>query len=101
MITPAIYRVHHIERLPLRTPYPAQVARVQYLKSRLPRDATLVIDDGGSRGVGDMFVDVGLDPSVDRAWPRCALARPARYGAEGDAGVDVGGPAALRRASRA
>jgi hypothetical protein len=32
------------------------------LKSRLPRDATLVIDDGGSRGVGDMFVDAGLDP---------------------------------------
>jgi len=62
MITPAIYRVHHIERLPLRTPYPAQVARVQYLKSRLPRDAQLVIDDGGSRGVGDMFVDAGLDP---------------------------------------
>jgi hypothetical protein len=51
MITtiPAIYRVHHIERLPLRTPYPAQVARVWYLKSRLPRDATLVIDDGGGR----------------------------------------------------
>src|SRR5262252_7330081 len=62
MITPAIYRVHHIERLPLRTPYPGQVARVQYLKRRLPRDATLVIDDGGSRGVGDMFTDAGLDP---------------------------------------
>jgi hypothetical protein len=61
-VTPAIYRVHHIERLPLRTPYPAQVARVQYLKRRLPREATLVIDDGGSRGVGDMFVDAGLDP---------------------------------------
>jgi hypothetical protein len=63
MITnPAIYRVHHIERLLLHTPYPAQVARVRYLKSRLPRDAVLVIDDGGSRGVGDMFVDAGLDP---------------------------------------
>lgn len=62
MTNPAIYRVHHIERLPLRTPYPAQVARVQYLKSRLPRDAALVIDDGGSRGVGDMFVAAGLDP---------------------------------------
>jgi len=62
MMTPAMYRVHHIERLPLRTPYPAQVARVGYIKSRLPRDATLVIDDGGSRGVGDMFVDAGLDP---------------------------------------
>src|SRR6516165_6017649 len=62
MITPALYRVHHIERLPLRTPYPAQVARVAYIKNRLPRDATLVIDDGGSRGVGDMFVDAGLDP---------------------------------------
>jgi hypothetical protein len=59
---PAIYRVHHIERLPLRTPYPAQVARVRFLKSRLPRDAKLVIDDGGARGVGDMFVDAGLDP---------------------------------------
>src|SRR5215469_14432125 len=62
MQNPAIYRVHHIERLPLRTPYPAQVARVQYIKNRLPRSATLVIDDGGSRGVGDMFVDAGLDP---------------------------------------
>jgi len=62
MTNPAIYRVHHIERLPLRTPYPAQVAKVWYLKSRLPRDAALVIDDGGSRGVGDMFVDAGLDP---------------------------------------
>jgi hypothetical protein len=59
---PAIYRVHHIERLPLRTPYPAQVARVAYLKKRLPSDATLVIDDGGSRGVGDMFNAAGLDP---------------------------------------
>ena len=59
---PSLYRVHHIERLPLRTPYPAQVARVHWLKSRLPRDATLVIDDGGSRGVGDMFVTAGLDP---------------------------------------
>jgi hypothetical protein len=58
----ALYRLHHLERLPLRTPYPGQVARVKYLKSRLPRDATLVIDDGGSRGVGDMFVDAGLDP---------------------------------------
>jgi hypothetical protein len=62
MVTPAMYRVHHIERLPLRTPYPAQVARVKYLKARLPRDAALVIDDGGSRGVGDMFVAAGLDP---------------------------------------
>jgi len=62
MANPAIYRVHVIERLPLRLPYPAQVARVQYLKSRLPREAALVIDDGGSRGVGDMFVDAGLDP---------------------------------------
>lgn len=63
MITnPAIYRVHHIERLPLRTPYPAQVARVQYIKNRLPRGATLVIDEGGSRGVGDMFTEAGLDP---------------------------------------
>src|SRR6516162_11675903 len=61
-IVPAVYRVHLIERLPLRTPYPAQVARVAYIKNRLPRDATLVIDDGGSRGVGDMFVDAGLDP---------------------------------------
>ena len=61
-ITPAMYRIHLIERLPLRTPYPAQVARVAYIKNRLPRDATLVIDDGGSRGVGDMFVDAGLDP---------------------------------------
>src|SRR6516165_10813413 len=62
MSVPVLYRVHRIERLPLRTPYPSQVARVQYLKSQLPRDTTLIIDDGGSRGVGDMFVDAGLDP---------------------------------------
>jgi hypothetical protein len=61
-INPAIYRVHHIERLPLRTPYPAQVAPVRFLKSWMPRDATLVIDDGGSRGVGDMFEQDGLSP---------------------------------------
>ena len=57
MPVPSMYRVHLIERLPLRTPYPAQVARVAYIKNRLPRDATLMIDDGGSRGVRASGID--------------------------------------------
>jgi hypothetical protein len=60
---PSVYRVHHLERLPLKTPFPAQVARVQYIKSRLPRDAALVVDDTGvGKGIGDMFEEIGLSP---------------------------------------
>lgn len=64
MITnPSLFRVHHLERLPLKTPYPAQIARVQFMMSRLPRSAALVLDDTGvGKGIGDLFEDAGLSP---------------------------------------
>jgi hypothetical protein len=59
----AIYRINHLERLPLKTPYPAQVARIQYIMSRLPRTASLIVDfTGVGRGIFDMLVDAGLSP---------------------------------------
>jgi hypothetical protein len=60
---PSIYRIGHLERLPLKTPYPAQVARIQYIVRHLPRDASLVVDfTGVGRGIYDMLVDAGLSP---------------------------------------
>jgi hypothetical protein len=59
----SIYRINHLERLPLKTPYPAQVARIQYIMGRLPRTASLVCDfTGVGRGIFDMLVDAGLSP---------------------------------------
>jgi hypothetical protein len=59
----AIYRINHLERLPLKTPYPAQVARIEYIMSRLPRTASLIVDfTGVGRGIFDMLVDAGLSP---------------------------------------
>jgi hypothetical protein len=59
----AIYRINHLERLPLKTPYPAQVARIGFIMSRLPRAASLVVDfTGVGRGIFDMLVDSGLSP---------------------------------------
>lgn len=51
------FRVRHIERLPLRTPYPAIVARVEVLKNTAPlRDAVVAIDHTGvGRPVFDLF----------------------------------------------
>src|SRR5215813_12127271 len=60
---PSLYRIHHLERLPLKTPYPAQVERIRYIRHRLPRDASLVVDyTGVGKGIFDMLVDYGLDP---------------------------------------
>src|SRR5215472_10120835 len=60
---PSLYRIHHLERLPLKTPYPAQVERIRYIRHRLPRDASLVVDyTGVGKGIFDMLVDHGLDP---------------------------------------
>jgi hypothetical protein len=57
-----LYRIVHLERLPLKTPYPAVVARVGYIMGRLPRGTSLVVDfTGVGRGVYDMLVDAGLD----------------------------------------
>src|SRR6516164_8308951 len=59
----AIYRINHLERLALKVPYPAQVARIQYIMSRLPRTASLIVDfTGVGRGIFDMLVDAGLSP---------------------------------------
>jgi hypothetical protein len=59
----AIYRIGHLERLPLKTPYPAQIARIQAIMGRLPRAADLVVDfTGVGRGIYDMLVDAGLRP---------------------------------------
>jgi hypothetical protein len=60
---PSIYRIEHLERLPLKTPYPAQVQRIGYIMAHLPRDASLVVDfTGVGRGIYDMLVDAGLNP---------------------------------------
>src|SRR6516164_3959252 len=53
-----VYRINHLERLPLRTPYPAQIERVRYIIARLPRETDLVVDfTGVGRGIFDMAVD--------------------------------------------
>jgi hypothetical protein len=62
-LSPAIYRLTHLERLPLKTPYPAQVQRIRYIMNHLPRDTDLVVDfTGVGRGIFDILVDAGLNP---------------------------------------
>jgi hypothetical protein len=64
------YRVVHLERLPLGTPYGGVVQHVKELMAREPLcgnenrwPAELAIDAGGvGRGVADMFIDAGLKP---------------------------------------
>ena len=41
---PSICRIGHIERLPLKTPYPAQIARIDYIINHLPRSTSLIVD---------------------------------------------------------
>jgi hypothetical protein len=61
--SPFIYRVGHLERLPLRTPYTAVLARIFAIKNRLPRRAQLIIDVTGiGKGLFDMAVEANLDP---------------------------------------
>jgi hypothetical protein len=60
----ALYRINHLERLPLKTPYPAQIERIKLVMSRMPRQTDLVCDFGGvGRGIFDMLVDAGLSPT--------------------------------------
>jgi hypothetical protein len=64
------FRVVHLERLKLGTPYGDVVRHVKAMLGREPlvgtedrRQADLVIDAGGvGRGVRDMFVEAGLNP---------------------------------------
>jgi hypothetical protein len=60
---PYIFRVGHLERLPLRTPYTAQLARIFAIKNQLPRAAQLIIDKTGvGAALFDMAVEQNLDP---------------------------------------
>jgi hypothetical protein len=61
--SPFAYRVGHLERLPLRTPYTAVLGRLFAIKNRLPRSAQLIIDVTGiGKGLFDMAVEANLDP---------------------------------------
>jgi hypothetical protein len=60
---PLTYHVRHLERLPIGTPYPAQVARVKETLCHLPAGTDLVVDNTGvGRPVTDMIVQHGLHP---------------------------------------
>src|SRR5215469_190853 len=59
----SIFRISWLERIPLRTPYPAVVARVGAILGHLPRGTELVIDYSGvGRGIFDMFQFAGITP---------------------------------------
>jgi hypothetical protein len=62
----AIYRLVHLERLPLGTPYPAVIDHVQVMLSSAPLrgNCKLVIDQTGvGRPVFDMFRKAKLRPT--------------------------------------
>jgi hypothetical protein len=60
---PALYRIGYLARLPLKTPYPAQVAAIRRIIGNLPRGTELVVDfTGVGRGIYDLLVDHGLQP---------------------------------------
>src|SRR5689334_7972846 len=62
-LPPPILQVGHLERLPLGTTYPAIVAYVSRLRTKLPGHPELVIDfTGVGRPVFDMFVYSGISP---------------------------------------
>jgi len=57
------YRIGWLQRLPLRMPYPAIVAAIGAVMRRLPRGATLLIDNTGiGRAMFDLLLDNGLSP---------------------------------------
>src|SRR5262249_49602932 len=61
---PPIFQVGHLERVPLGTPYPAIVAHVGRLLTKLPGHPELVIDfTGVGRPIFDMFVYSGVFPT--------------------------------------
>ena len=63
-LPPPIFQVGHLERLPLGTPYPAIVAHVGRLLTKLAGHPELVIDfTGVGRPVFDMFVYSGIYPT--------------------------------------
>ena len=63
-LPPPIFQVGHLERLPLGTTYPAIVAHVGRLLTKLAGHPELVIDfTGVGRPVFDMFVYSGIYPT--------------------------------------
>jgi hypothetical protein len=57
------YRVAHLERLPLRTPYTAQLGRLFAIKNLLPRAAQVIMDvTGVGKALFDLAVEQNLDP---------------------------------------
>jgi len=61
---PSIFQVGHLERVPLHTPYPSIVGRVQYLMGHptCAGHVDLAIDQTGVGGpVADMFRQAGID----------------------------------------
>jgi hypothetical protein len=61
---PGLYRIGYLSRLPLKTPYPGVVAAVRRIVGNLPRSTDLVVDfTGVGRGIFDMLVDAGLNPT--------------------------------------
>lgn len=60
---PLTHHVRHLERLPIGTPYPEQVARVKEIMARLPPGTDLIVDNTGvGRAVTDMLFLEGLMP---------------------------------------
>jgi hypothetical protein len=60
---PYIYRVAHLARLRLRTPYTVQLAQIFQIKNQLPRSAQLIMDvTGVGKALFDMAVEQGLSP---------------------------------------
>jgi len=50
---PLTHHVRHLERLPIGTPYPTQVARVKEIMARLPPGTDLIVDNTGGGAGGD------------------------------------------------
>jgi hypothetical protein len=62
--SPSLYRIGYLSRLPLKTPYPGVVEAIRRIIGRLPRGTDLVVDfTGVGRGIFDMLVDAGLNPT--------------------------------------
>jgi hypothetical protein len=60
----SLFQCGHLERLPLGTSYPAVVAHVGRLLTKLPAGIELVIDfTGVGRPVFDMFLNSGISPT--------------------------------------
>jgi hypothetical protein len=58
-----IFQVGHLERIPLRTPYPGVVSHVLRLLGQFPTGTEVCIDfTGVGRPVFDMFETKGLSP---------------------------------------